>query len=65
MPQRVAELLGSWKGPFGSCHNLEAWRLTPLCLMWCIWREYNIRNFEDCERMVLELKAIMFRSLYV
>jgi hypothetical protein len=27
--------------------------------------ERNARNFVDCERMVLELKAIIFKSLYV
>jgi len=37
----------------------------PLCLMWCIWRERNSRSFEDCERTTIELKAIIFKSLYV
>ena len=26
---------------------LEVWRLAPLCLMWCFWREHNAQNFED------------------
>jgi hypothetical protein len=26
------------------------------CLLWCLWRERNDRNFEDRERM-LELKT--------
>jgi hypothetical protein len=40
---------------------LEVWRLAPLCLMWCIWREWNARNFEDQETLVLELKNIFFQ----
>jgi hypothetical protein len=36
-----------------------------LCLMWCIWREHNTRNLKDCEKTVIELKAIMFETLYV
>jgi hypothetical protein len=36
MPQRVVELLASWRNKFESCLNLEAWRLAPVCLMWCI-----------------------------
>jgi hypothetical protein len=64
MPQRVVELLASWRGQFGSCCNLEIWRLSPLCLMWCIWRGHNARNFKDCEKSVLELKAII-KFLYV
>jgi hypothetical protein len=35
-----------------------------LCLMWCIWRERNVRCFEDREISVVELKNIMFKSLY-
>jgi hypothetical protein len=65
MPQRVIELLASWGVKFGSYHNIEVWRMVPLCLMWYIWKERNARNFEDCERLIIELKAIMFKSLYV
>lgn len=39
--------------------------MIPLCLMWSIWRECNARNFEDCERKVIKLKVIMFKSPYV
>jgi hypothetical protein len=38
--------------------------MASLCLMWCIWREQNAKSFEDCESSVLELKAVMFKSLY-
>lgn len=32
--------------------------------MLCIWRECNSRNFEDCVKLVVELKDIMFKILY-
>ena len=48
-----------------SHHNIEVWRMVPLCLIWCIWREHNVQNFKDCERTVIELRVIMFKSLYV
>jgi hypothetical protein len=64
MPRTVVGLLASWIGQLGSRCILEAWRVAPLCLMWCIWREWNARSFEDCERLVIELKVIMFKSLY-
>jgi hypothetical protein len=38
MPRRVIELLVSWRDQLGSCNILESWRMTPLCLRWCIWR---------------------------
>jgi hypothetical protein len=48
----------------GSCNILEVWLLAPLCLMWCICREQNARRFENREISVVELKNIMFKSLY-
>jgi hypothetical protein len=38
--------------------------LAPLCLMWCLWRERNAQNFEDVETSMLELRMIMFNTLY-
>jgi len=63
MPQQV-ELLASWRGQVDSHHNIEVCRTDPLCLMWYIWRERITRNFEDCERTVVELKAILLKTLY-
>jgi hypothetical protein len=60
---RVAKLLASWRSQFGSHHNLKARRMAPHSLIWCIRREWNYRNFEDCERKVIELKNIMFKTL--
>jgi len=45
--------------------NIKVWSMVPPCLMWRIWRGHNTQNFEDCERTVIGLKAIMFKSLYV
>jgi hypothetical protein len=41
MPRKVLELLTSWGTSFGYGPVNEIWRLVPLCLMWCIWREWN------------------------
>jgi hypothetical protein len=35
-----------------------------LYLMWCIWREQNVRCFENRETSVIELKNIMVKSFY-
>lgn len=63
MLRRVVELLATRKGQLESC-ILKAWRIVPLCLMWCISREQNAWSFEVCETPVLELKTYMFKSLY-
>jgi hypothetical protein len=52
MPRRVSEFA------------LKIWRLVPLCLTRCLWRERNARNFEDRENGLLELKKMMLQSLY-
>jgi hypothetical protein len=43
---------------------LVAWRISPLCLKWSIWREQNARCFEDHEKSMEELKNILVKSLY-
>jgi hypothetical protein len=65
MPRRVIELLGCWRGQLGSRFVLDAWRISPLCLMWCIWRERNAMCFGDREISVEELKNIVVKSLYI
>lgn len=37
--------------------------MAPLCLMWCIWRERNSSNFDDCENGLLKLKLVQ-QTLY-
>jgi hypothetical protein len=64
MPRLVVDLFACWRGQFGSLHSATEWRMLPSCLMWHFWREINYRSFEDCERMVVELNAFSFNTLY-
>jgi hypothetical protein len=41
------------------------WKMLPSCLLWCQWRERNDPIFEECERMLEELKSSFFYSLYI
>ena len=34
----------------GRIRNIVVWKMIPLCIMWCIWREQNDRCFEDSSR---------------
>jgi hypothetical protein len=43
--------------------QFKVWRMVPLYLE--DTEECNVQNFEDCERTVIELKAVMFKSLYI
>jgi hypothetical protein len=65
MPQTVLELLNSWGAAIRYGRAKEAWRLAPLCLLWCIWRERNARLFEDVETSMVELRKRLLNMLYI
>ena len=64
MPLSVVGLFGCWQGRFGHHCNGDIWKVVPLCLMWCIWKERNSRCFEDIERSMPNLKLLFFRTLF-
>ena len=64
MPQSVVDLFASWPGSFGKQCNIDLWRVVPHCLLWCLWRERNIRCFEGTERSFLEIKSLFLHSLF-
>jgi hypothetical protein len=64
MPSRMKDCLGSWRGPRGNCTIMHIWRMAPLRVMWCLWRERNTRSFEDRELRLLELKKRMLQTLF-
>jgi hypothetical protein len=65
MPGSVIDMLGSWRGQKGNRTAIQIWRMAPLCLMWCVWRERNARCFEDCETSLVNLKRKMLQMLFL
>jgi hypothetical protein len=65
MPRTVLELLNNWGAAIGYGRAKEAWRLAPLCLLWCIWRERNAWLFEDVETSMVELWKQFLNTLYI
>jgi hypothetical protein len=59
MPNRVADLFACW-WTGGHSQSATVWKMVPLCLLWCLWRERNARCFEDLERSLEELKSFFF-----
>ena len=53
MPRKVSD----W-------HALRIWRLVPLCVMWCLWREWNARSFECNESGMIELRKLTLHTLF-
>jgi exonuclease III len=55
MPQKVLDLFACWNHVGGRDLAKAIWRMVPLCVIWCIWRERNARLFEDKECSVDEV----------
>ena len=53
-------LLG-WHGSFVGKRREKAWKAAHLCLMWTLWKERNVRAFNDVERSD---QAIKYSFLY-
>jgi hypothetical protein len=63
MPGSVRELFACWC--LGGCtRSAVVWKMIPLCLMWCIWRERNARCFEDSMRSFEEILHYFLFTLY-
>jgi len=65
MPRSVLELLNSWGPAIGCVRAKEAWRLAPLCLLWCIWRERNARLFEDVETSMVRKRVLNMLYIWI
>jgi hypothetical protein len=40
------------------------WKMAPLCLIWCIWRERNVKCLEDTSRSFEEILHDFLFTLY-
>lgn len=63
MPLRVIDLFACW-WTGGRSRSAVVWKMVLCCLMWCLWRERNDRQFEDKERTIEELISFFLHSLY-
>ena len=59
--QKKIRILAKRAGSASAFIDLES---IPHCLMWCLWREQNIRSFEGTELSILDLKLLFFQTLY-
>jgi hypothetical protein len=40
------------------------WKMVPIFLLWCLWRERNNRSFEDLESTLEEILSSFYLTLY-
>ncbi|XP_057489420.1 uncharacterized protein LOC130775285 [Actinidia eriantha] len=57
MPGTIKNLFVCWSQGRRRGSQRLAWRVVPLCLCWSIWRERNLRAFEDIENSLIFLKT--------
>jgi hypothetical protein len=63
MPRRVVDLFACW-WTGGRSQSAVVWKMVHCCLIWCLWREHNDRQFEDKEKTIEELISFFYYSLY-
>ena len=64
MPRTVQDLITCSPGALGHRRHAEIWRVFPHCLMWCLWRECNLRTFEGKEMTSPDLQDLFYRLLF-
>ena len=62
-PESVRDLLLEWKIKGLGKKRSVVWRMTPICLFWCIWGERNQRLFKGEEMLDMSLRNLFLRSL--
>ena len=61
-PDSVRNLLLEWKIKGLGKKRSVVWRMTPICLFWCIWGERNRRMFQEEEMSNTSLRNLFLRS---
>jgi hypothetical protein len=64
MSRRVIDLFACW-WKSGRLRNAAIWKMVPICIFWCVWREINFRCFKNLESFMEDILASFFRTLYL
>jgi hypothetical protein len=52
-------------GPLAALRSVAMWKMVPFCILWYLWGKMSCRSFEDCERLLEEIKSLFFNTLYL
>jgi hypothetical protein len=64
MPRRVVNLFSCW-WKAGWSRSATIWKMVPICILWCVWKERNLRCFEDLENSIENIVASFLHLLYL
>lgn len=60
LAKTLMDFFNSWRM---AALKLQLWKMASTCQIWCIWREWDDRSFEDPEHMLEELKPLFSNTL--
>jgi len=63
-PSNVKDVLVSWRRRLKKCWVYGIWRLIPLAIWWCTWKERNRRIFEGKALSLQNFKLYFLGLLY-
>jgi len=63
MHRRVIDLFARWRNS-EKLRSVAVWKMVPICIFWCVWKEINLRCFEDLESYMEDILASFFHTLY-
>jgi hypothetical protein len=49
----------------GRLRSAAIWKMVPICIFWCVWKELSLRRFEDLESSMEDILVSFFRTLYL
>jgi hypothetical protein len=49
----------------GRPRSAAVWKMVPICILWCVWKERNLRCFEDMENSLEDIVASFLHMLYL
>jgi hypothetical protein len=64
MPSRVIDLFACW-WKAGRLMSAAVWKMVPICIFLFIWKERNLRCFEDMKNSLEDIVASFFRMLFL
>ncbi|RVX09054.1 hypothetical protein CK203_013954 [Vitis vinifera] len=63
-PEKVKEMLVSWRGPFVGRKRKRIWTSIPLCIFWTVWKERNRLAFRGGSLAIQKLKNSFVCNLW-
>ncbi|RVW37986.1 putative ribonuclease H protein [Vitis vinifera] len=63
-PEKVKDMLVSWRGPFVGRKRKRIWTSIPLCIFWTVWKERNRLAFRRGSLAIQKLKNSFVCNLW-